>query len=169
MLYYDCAVQQMWNCVITLVVIVPQKIKSHQTVWCHEIVHENCTAYLMSFSSTLKNVIEWYILLKMNWNVWWFLISLLTLWGAIKCQVFPRTLIIVSHCTGKSFSEALILASINPQYEKDCSLIFQVSMYMKTTSSEQVVYINCFVFVLTFKTIYVHNMFWACSFHVLTW
>ena len=113
LLYYDCAVQQMWNCVITLVVIVPQKIKSHQTVWCHEIVHENCTAYLMSFSSTLKNVVEWYILLKMNWNVWWFLISLLTLWGAIKCQVFPRTLIIVSHCTGKSFSEALTYSCIN--------------------------------------------------------
>ena len=30
-------------------------------------------------------------------------------------------------------------------------------------------YINCFfVFVLTFKTIYVHNMFWACSFHART-
>ena len=26
-----------------------------------------------------------------------------------------------------------------------------------------------FAFVLTFKTICVHNMFWACSFHVLIW
>ena len=36
---------------------------------------------------------------------------------------------------------------------------------MKTTGLEYVVYINCFgfVFVLTFKTIYVHNMFWGCS------
>ena len=43
------------------------------------------------------------------------------------------------------------------------------SSYTKTTSSEHVVYIHCFfVFVLTFKTIYVHNMFWACSFHVRT-
>ena len=29
--------------------------------------------------------------------------------------------------TGKSLSEALILASTNPQYEKDCLLIYQVS------------------------------------------
>ena len=44
--------------------------------------------------------------------------------------------------TGKSFSEALILASTNPQYEKRLfiDLPFQ---YMKTASSEHVVYINC--------------------------
>ena len=35
---------------------------------------------------------------------------------------------------------------------------------MKIPSSEHVVYTNClFVFVLTFRTIYVNNMFWACS------
>ena len=33
---------------------------------------------------------------------------------------------------------------------------------MKTTSSEPVVYTNCF-YVLTFRTIYVHNMFSPCS------
>ena len=40
---------------------------------------------------------------------------------------------------------------------------------MKTGSSVHVVYINCFfVFVFTFKTIFVHNMFWACCFHYRT-
>ena len=34
--------------------------------------------------------------------------------------------------------------------------------YMKTTSSEHVVHTNC-VFVLTFRTIYAHNMFSPCS------
>ena len=38
--------------------------------------------------------------------------------------------LVSSHCepiTGKYFTEALILPSTNPQYEKDCSLIYQVS------------------------------------------
>ena len=41
--------------------------------------------------------------------------------------------------TGKSFSEALILASTNPQYEKDCSLISTWKLQtqkMYTTCSE---------------------------------
>ena len=41
---------------------------------------------------------------------------------------------------------------------------------MKIPSSEHVVYINLsFVFVSIFRTIYAHNMFWACSIHVLNW
>ena len=54
--------------------------------------------------------------------------------------------------TGKSLLDALILASTNPKHDK--RLFIDLSLqYMKTTSS-------CFfVFVLTFKTIYVHNMF----------
>ena len=61
--------------------------------------------------------------------------------------------------TGKSLLEALILASSNAKYDKRLFIDLPVQ-YMKTTSSEYVVYINCFfVFVLTFKTIYVHNMF----------
>ena len=50
--------------------------------------------------------------------------------------------------TGKSFSEALILASTNPQYEKKLSIDLPVQ-YMKTISSEHVVYIIfffCFCF-----------------------
>ena len=45
--------------------------------------------------------------------------------------------------TGKSFSEALILATTNPQYDKILFIDLPVQ-YMKTTSSEHVVYINCF-------------------------
>ena len=59
--------------------------------------------------------------------------------------------------TGKSLSETLILGSTNPHYDKRLLIDLPVQ-YMKTTSSEDVVYINC-VFVLTFETIYVHNMF----------
>ena len=38
-----------------------------------------------------------------------------------------RNMISKPKCTGKSFLEALIHGSTNPQYEKDCSLIYQVS------------------------------------------
>ena len=54
--------------------------------------------------------------------------------------------------TGKSLLEALILASNNPQYDKRLFIDLPVQ-YMKTTSSEHVVYINCFEYVKT-KTIF---------------
>ena len=44
--------------------------------------------------------------------------------------------------TGKSLLEALILASTNPHYDKILFIDLPVQ-YMKTTSSEHVVYINC--------------------------
>ena len=44
--------------------------------------------------------------------------------------------------TGKSLSEALILATSNPQYDKRLFIDLPVK-YMKSTSSEHVVYINC--------------------------
>ena len=46
---------------------------------------------------------------------------------------------------GKSFLEALILASNNPQYDKRLFIGLPVQ-YMKITSSEHVVYINCSLF-----------------------
>ena len=46
-------------------------------------------------------------------------------------------------CTGKSLSKPLILASTNPQYDKRLFIDLLVQ-YMKTTTSEHVVYINCF-------------------------
>ena len=65
--------------------------------------------------------------------------------------------------TGKSFSEALILASTNPKYDKRLFIELRVQ-YMKTTSSEYVVYINCFeLSIQKQKTICVHHMFWERS------
>ena len=70
--------------------------------------------------------------------------------GVIICQL--------NGCqnTGKSFLEALFLASTNPQYDKRLFIDLPVE-YIKTTSSEHVVHINC-AFVLTFRMIYEHNM-----------
>ena len=45
-------------------------------------------------------------------------------------------------CTGKSMSEARILASTNPQYDNRLFIELQVQ-YMKTTNSVHVVYTNC--------------------------
>ena len=52
---------------------------------------------------------------------------------------------------GKSLSEALIFASINPQYDNRLFMELPVQ-YMKTTSAEHVL-----------------AMFCTCSFHVLNW
>ena len=46
----------------------------------------------------------------------------------------------------------------------DCSL-----NSLKNTSSQHVVLKNCFVFVLTFKKIFVHNMLWTCTFRGIQW
>ena len=48
-----------------------------------------------------------------------------------------------SNSTGKSFSEALIIASTNPQYDKRLFIDLPVQ-YMKTIIPQNVVYINCF-------------------------
>ena len=53
-----------------------------------------------------------------------------------------RQVAILNLLTGKSLSEELILASTNPQYDKRLFIDLPVQ-YMKTTSSEHVVYINC--------------------------
>ena len=45
--------------------------------------------------------------------------------------------------TSKSLSEAFILTSTNPQYDKRLFVNLPVQ-YMRTTSSEHVVYINCY-------------------------
>ena len=81
--------------------------------------------------------------------------------GHMVCNVCRPQIRLCPICriaiTGKSLSEALIFTSTKPQYVKRLSIDLPVP-YMKTTSSEHVVCINC-LFVLTFKTIYVHNMF----------
>ena len=66
--------------------------------------------------------------------------------------------------TGNSLSEALILASTNPQYDSRLFIELWVQ-YMKIARSKHVVYKNCFfAFVLTFKTLFVHCMFYTCIF-----
>ena len=77
----------------------------------------------------------------------------------IRVLICLRITVVMLMFTGKSFSEALILASTKPQYKKRLLIDFPGWYIKKTTSSEHVVYIDCFCFVLTFKTIYVHNMF----------
>ena len=65
------------------------------------------------------------------------------------------------HYTGESLLEAPILASTNPQYDKRLFVGLPVQ-YIKTTSSEHVVHINCFF--------YVHNIFWiSCTELVNYW
>ena len=63
--------------------------------------------------------------------------------------------------TGKSLSEALISASTNPQHD-DRLFIVHENCKLRIPA-EHVVYKNCcFCFVLTFRTILVHNMFCRC-------
>ena len=74
----------------------------------------------------------------------------------IKCISIMLFHLDQSVVTGNSFSEALILSSTNPQYDKRLFLELQVQ-YMKIASSEHVVYINCSE-CQNKTTIYVHNL-----------
>ena len=56
-------------------------------------------------------------------------------------------------CTGKSLSEAFILTSVNPQYDKTLFIEFPKKYKFRTCCVQKL------FFVLTFKTIIVHNMF----------
>ena len=64
--------------------------------------------------------------------------------------------------TGKSLSEALIFASTNPQHDDRSFIELQVQ-YMKIPSSN--LGRTCCIqkLFLTFRTIFVHNMFYPCS------
>ena len=64
--------------------------------------------------------------------------------------------------TGKSLSEALILATTNKR-----SFIPLPVLTWKLQAQNMLC--TQIVFVLTFRTICVHNLFWACNFHVLNW
>ena len=65
-----------------------------------------------------------------------------------KCQGAQFKMLqknIMSICTGKSFSDVLILASTNPQHDK--RLFFELHVqYMKIASSEHGMFTNCFLF-----------------------
>ena len=64
--------------------------------------------------------------------------------------------------TGKSLSEALIFASSNPQYDDRLFIELQVQ-YMKIPSSNLVRTCCVQKLFLTFRTIFIHNMFSPCS------
>ena len=66
-------------------------------------------------------------------------------------------------CTGKSLLEALILALTNSQYDKKLFIDLPVQ-YMKISSSEHVVYINCFECQNKNKKQFVYT---RCSEHVV--
>ena len=68
----------------------------------------------------------------------------------------------MQNITGKSLSEAIIFTSTNPQYDNRLFIELQVQ-YMKIASSN--LGRTCCVqkLFLTFRTIYVHNMFSTCS------
>ena len=85
-------------------------------------------------------------------------------------EVFPtitsaKKIIFFQTFAGKSFSEALILGSTNPQYDKRLFIDLPVLYMKKHKLGICCVHKLFFCFVLTFKTIHVHNMFWGCSFH----
>ena len=77
-----------------------------------------------------------------------FLISMIN-FGSLMIKAF-----VIS--TGKSLSEALILASTNPEYDDRLFIELWVQ-YMKIASSEHVRNLLCMY----------TNWFWACNFHVL--
>ena len=80
-------------------------------------------------------------------------------WSVINANIFFEKYILLTKIaliTGKSMSEALILESVNPQYDDRLFIDLRLQ-YKKNTSSEHFVYKIVF-FVLAFKTIFEHNM-----------
>ena len=67
-----------------------------------------------------------------------------------------------TNSTGKPFSEALVFASTNPQYDNKLFIELQVQ-YMKIPSSNLGRACCVQKLFLTFRTIFVHNMFYPCS------
>ena len=61
----------------------------------------------------------------------------------IISQTLERYFYLNLKSTGKSFSEALILESVNPQYDNRLFIDLRLQ-YKKNTSSEHAVYKHCF-------------------------
>ena len=77
----------------------------------------------------------------------------------MPCGEIIFKILIVNGTASQYFSETLILGSTNPQYDKRLFIELQVQ-YLKIASSVHVACTNYFfVYVLTFRTIYVHNMY----------
>ena len=80
------------------------------------------------------------------------------IWIFIRDRVYKT----MFNCTSKSLSEALIFASTNAQYDNRLFIELQIQ-YIKIPSSN--LGRTCFAqkLFLTFRTIFVHNMFSPCS------
>ena len=100
------------------------------------------TQYAHKYSRFFQKFVDW------NWVSW-----------IIYCFTTIDTL---DFDTGKSFSEALIFASTNPQYDDRLFIELQVQ-YMKIPSSNLGGTYCVQKWFLTFRTIFVHNMFFPCS------
>ena len=72
----------------------------------------------------------------------------------------------VQRDTGKSVSETLIFESVNPQYDDRLFIDLRLQ-YEKNTSSDHVVYKNCFLFCFgiqnNFRTQHVLNLYFSCT------
>ena len=64
------------------------------------------------------------------------------------------------------FQKHLFLHQLTHNMTKDCSLNYEFSLWK---FQGQNMLCTQIVFVLIFRTIYEHNMFWAWNFHVLNW
>ena len=78
----------------------------------------------------------------------------------VKNKQAEKKLIQVNLC-----QNLLFLHQLTHNTTKDCSLIYQ---FLHENYKLRTCCVHKLFFVFTFKIIYVHNMFWACSFHVMT-
>jgi hypothetical protein len=95
----------------------------------------------------------------------WFSAALLSYARKLEISVDEQNLIVPSYTvrrTGISLSEALIYASTNPQYDDRLFIELQVQ-YRKISSSNLGRTWCVQKLFLTFRTIFVHNMFSPCS------
>ena len=105
---------------------------------------------LMSWSLCTDPVVSW----RLKTFEWFWSSSLLPLESVVLLSVQVNL-----------FQKLSFLNQLTHNMTRDCSLNSP-----KNTSSQHVVYKNCFfVFVLTFKTIFVHNMLWTCIFRGIQW
>ena len=130
-----------------ITVLPPHKFKNYQRVSMKQYRGKEVSK--LDFTS---------FLIKNNWS------ESLSLW----CHLLFKLGVL----TGKSFSEALILASTNPQYDKRLFIELRVQ-YMKIVSSEHVENMLCTQIGFCFDiqnnlcTQHVLRAFWAYNFHVL--
>ena len=122
----------------------------------HFVIVQKLRWQVFGFFHHLNPLLRWQFLPYKSWHFW-------TAYPPLVVNVVcERPLLQMSNkphwVRMQLLSEALILASTNPQYDNRLFIELYVQ-YMKITSSEHVLYKNWFfVFVLTFRTIYVHNI-----------